>query len=77
MKEGKIKEAKEIFKLNIDLYPESPSVYYNLGEAYEKNNQLEKAIRNYEIAYKKGMETSSTRTEHFKKNLDRVLKLKN
>jgi len=30
----KIKEAIEIFKLNVEEYPESGNVYDSLGEAY-------------------------------------------
>jgi tetratricopeptide (TPR) repeat protein len=45
---GKIKEAIEIFKLNVDLYPESSNVYDSLGEAYMRNGDKEFAIENYQ-----------------------------
>jgi CubicO group peptidase (beta-lactamase class C family) len=44
----KIDAAIEIFKLNIESYPESSNVYDSLGEAYMKNDQNELAIKNYE-----------------------------
>ena len=44
---NKIKEAIEVFKLNVELYPESPNVYDSLGEAYMKNGDSDLAIENY------------------------------
>ena len=45
---GKIKEAIEVFKLNVELYPESANVYDSLGEAYMRNGDKELAIENYQ-----------------------------
>ena len=47
---NKIEEAIGIFKLNSQLYPESWDVYYNLAEAYMKNDNKEMAIKNYQKA---------------------------
>jgi tetratricopeptide (TPR) repeat protein len=44
---GKPKEALEIFKLNVFLYPESANVYDSVAEAYETNGERELAIKNY------------------------------
>ena len=44
---GKIKEAIEIYKLNVDAYPESFNVYDSIGEAYMKNKQNDLSIENY------------------------------
>jgi CubicO group peptidase (beta-lactamase class C family) len=44
---GKPKEALEIFKLNVFLYPASANVYDSVAEAYEKNGEREPAIKNY------------------------------
>jgi CubicO group peptidase (beta-lactamase class C family) len=44
---GKKKEALEIFKLNVFLYPDSANVYDSVAEAYEANGERELAIRNY------------------------------
>lgn len=44
---GKPKEALEIFKLNVFLYPSSANVYDGVAEAYEKNGFRELAIENY------------------------------
>jgi len=45
--EEKPKEAIEVFKLNVEEYPESSNVYDSLGEAYMKNGDKELAIKNY------------------------------
>jgi tetratricopeptide (TPR) repeat protein len=44
----KLKEAIEIFKLNVKAYPQSFNVYDSLGEAYMINGDDELAIQNYE-----------------------------
>lgn len=45
--EQRIKEAIEIFKLNVAVYPEGFNTYDSLGEAYLANNERELAIMNY------------------------------
>ena len=47
MNAGKIKEAIEIFKINVEKYPGSGKVYESLGEAYINDGQKELAIKNY------------------------------
>ncbi len=44
----KLKEAIEIFKLNVETFPQSSNVYDSLGEAYMVNGNKELAIKNYE-----------------------------
>jgi tetratricopeptide (TPR) repeat protein len=44
----KIKETIEIFKLNVEVYPQSYNVYDSLAEAYMINGEKELAIKNYE-----------------------------
>jgi len=44
----KIKEAIEIFKLNVEMFPQSANAYDSLAEAYMVNGDKELAIRNYE-----------------------------
>jgi len=43
----RIKEAIEIFKLNVGVYPESYNTYDSLGEVYMLNGQKDLAIKNY------------------------------
>ncbi len=47
MGSGKIDEAIEIFKLNIDAFPESWNVYDSLAEAYVTKGENELAIKYY------------------------------
>lgn len=44
----KIKEAIELFKLNVEAFPQSSNVYDSLGEAYMMNGDKELALKNYE-----------------------------
>ena len=46
----KMDEAIEMFKLNVELYPESANVYDSLGDAYEQQGNKAEAIKNYEKA---------------------------
>ena len=47
MRSGKLKEALEIFKLNVEAYPKASNPYDSLGEAYLNLNQKDLAIANY------------------------------
>lgn len=49
---NRLPEAIDVFKRNVELYPNSANVYDSLAEAYEKNGQLKQAGENYEKAYK-------------------------
>ena len=78
LQQNRISDAIKIFKLNVEEYPEVPNTYDSLGEAFEKNNELEKAAEYYKKAYDIGVEQSSNSVNNYKRNLDRVLtKLEN
>jgi tetratricopeptide (TPR) repeat protein len=47
MEKGKIEEAIEVFKLNMELHPDSANVYDSLGEAYMNSGDTKNAIINY------------------------------
>jgi tetratricopeptide (TPR) repeat protein len=49
--DGKLDEAIKIFKQSTDYYPHSIIGYFNLGEAYLKNDMKNEAINSYEKAY--------------------------
>ena len=53
LKKKNPKKAIEIFTLNVKMHPRSANVYDSLGEAYEADGQLDKALANYEIAVAK------------------------
>lgn len=48
MAQGRKQEALEIFKLNVNLYPDSANVYDSVAEAYAATNNRELAIKNYQ-----------------------------
>jgi len=50
LKMKKVNEAIEVFKLNVDAYPQSANVYDSLGEAYMTSGDKERAIKNYQKA---------------------------
>jgi tetratricopeptide (TPR) repeat protein len=47
MGKGKMKSAIEIFKLNVELHPDSANAYDSLAEAYMKSGDTKNAIENY------------------------------
>lgn len=47
LKHERAADAIEIFKLNVEMYPQSSNVYDSLAEAYMGNNDRELAIRYY------------------------------
>jgi predicted alpha/beta superfamily hydrolase len=66
------KEALDIFKYNVKLYPNSANVYDSYGEGLEQDGQLEKALENYQIAYTKGQQNSDPNENIFKQNYERL-----
>jgi tetratricopeptide (TPR) repeat protein len=56
---GKVVEAIEIFKLNIENFPGSANVYDSLGEAYATSGETDKAIKFYKKALDVDPQTSS------------------
>ena len=47
---GRVKDAIDIFKLNVELYPKSFNVYDSLAEGYMINGDKDLAIKNYELS---------------------------
>lgn len=58
MRGGKVKEAVEIFKLNVEAYPKGYNTYDSLAEAYMNLNERELAITNF----KKSLELNPKNT---------------
>ena len=50
MRGGKLKEAGEIFKLNVEMFPQSSNPYDSLGEYYANAGEKDLAIKNYKRA---------------------------
>jgi tetratricopeptide (TPR) repeat protein len=59
MQSGKMKEAVEVFKLNVEAYPKGFNTYDSLAEAYMNMNERELAIKNY----KKSLELNPQNTQ--------------
>jgi CubicO group peptidase (beta-lactamase class C family) len=51
LSQGRIDDAIEVFKLNVEMYPEASNPYDSLGEAYAAKGEKELAIRNYRKSY--------------------------
>jgi Flp pilus assembly protein TadD len=47
LRDSKVAEAIAVFKVNVELYPQSSNVYDSLGEAYMANGDKELAVTNY------------------------------
>ncbi len=66
-------EAIEVFKRNVELYPDSANVYDSLAEAYEGGGQFEAARKNYEKALSLAEKSANQGfIQIFKRNLERV-----
>ena len=55
----KIKDAIDVFKLNVKLFPKSWNVYDSLGEAYMNDGNTAEAIKNYEASIKMNPDNES------------------
>ena len=58
LRAGKLKEAVEVFKLNVEMYPKGFNTYDSLAEAYEAQKERELAVTNY----KKSLELNPQNT---------------
>jgi len=58
LQHGKVKEALEFFKLNVESYPDKALVYNSLGDAYLANGDKEQATKNF----KKSLELDGANT---------------
>jgi Flp pilus assembly protein TadD len=47
IQEGQLKDAIEVFRLNVSLYPQSGNTYDSLAEAYANAGDKTSAIKNY------------------------------
>ena len=64
-----VDEALELFKLNVERFPESWNPYDSLGEAYQNKGDTANAIKYYEMAYDKAPAGQHARIEGILKQL--------
>ena len=61
MKEKKIGYAIELFKVNIEEYPDSAAAYKSLGDAYQEAGEIALAIENYKKSLSLNPDNDETR----------------
>ncbi|WP_347925933.1 serine hydrolase [Pontimicrobium sp. SW4] len=74
IKENDIEFAIKLFKLNAHLFPNEANMYDSLGEAYEKNEQYDLALKNYEKAVELAKKHSHRLLSSFQSTLERFKK---
>ena len=63
---GRVKEAVEVFKLNVHLFPQSANTYDSLAEAYEAAGNAASAITNFKRSLELNPKNNNA-IEHLKK----------
>jgi len=77
LREGKPEKAYSLFKLNVELYPNSPNAYDSLAEYFEGQKKNIEAKKYYEVALNKAKKKNLD-ISYYRQNLERVLEnLKN
>ncbi len=69
LNQKKFNEAIEVFRKNIELFPESANVYDSLGEALEQAGKLEEARQNYLEAVTRAEKTQDRNLPVFRQHL--------
>ena len=69
-----VEMAISVFQENVNRFPNSANVYDSLGEAYEKNGQLDKAETNYAKSVEIAEIKKHPNLKIYKQNLARVQK---
>jgi len=70
--EDDVKGALEVFRYNVELYPEVPNVHDSLGEALERAGRLSEAFVCYSRAVDRAAASEDPLLATFKANRDRV-----
>jgi len=73
LNQNKIKEAVEIFTLNVKRHPDSWNVYDSLGEGNDKAGDKKSALKNYKKALSMAPESQKARISGILKNLETSL----
>lgn len=60
---GRVEAAIEVFKITIEIFPESSQAWFNLGKAYIRTVQREKAVESYQKAMKLDSNNTAAKEE--------------
>lgn len=71
---SEISKAIGIFQLNVEEHPTSWNVHDSLGEAYELNQQFEKALTHYQKALQLNAENQDDHNTILKERIERLKK---
>jgi len=71
---GQVQEAIEVFRANVEAWPQSSNVYDSLGEAQEAAGAFKEALANYRRAAELGKANGDPNVEVFERNAERVSK---
>lgn len=74
MQNEQLDKAIEVFKYNVELYPNSANVYDSFGEALERSGLTKDAAENYKNAVEIGRKINDPNLATFERNLARVYK---
>jgi nicotinamidase-related amidase len=69
---NRLADAIILMKTNLRLFPDEPNSYDSLGDAYERNNQKDLALVNYEKACLKAKEKNDKQFDVYEKNYKRL-----
>ena len=72
LRQKRVDDAIRVLESNARRYPESPSVYASLGDAYDAGCRWEEARENYARAYRMAIEGSIDDADGFKEKLDGI-----
>lgn len=72
VRDGALDDAIRAFQRNVERYPGSPNVHDSLGEAYERNGELEAAVRSYAKAVDLAGKSKDPNLPVFERNLARL-----
>lgn len=74
MADGRPQDALELFRFNIEAYPDSANVYDSYGEGLEAAGRLEEAVEQYRRAVETGERTGDPSLAIFKQHLEAARK---
>lgn len=72
LQNGKNEKAIDVFKYNVELYPESANVYDSLGDGLAKIGKKKKALKNYKKAVSIGEKNNDINLPAYRRNVEKL-----